>query len=62
MVGGLSHQDTNFRKVAMKAAVVRSDMSSKWTAFTEKHINTHIYALVITGFSIDPDLIGIGPA
>ena len=60
MVAGLPRRATNLRKVEMNAAVVRSDTSSKCTAFTEKHTNTYTYALVITGLRIDPDLISIG--
>ena len=47
---------------AIKASVVKSETSSRCTAFTESETNTHTYDLTRVGFLTYPYFVRIGPA
>ena len=50
---GLPRLETNLRRHAMKASVVRSETSSRWTAFTDNETKMQTYALTTFGLRVE---------
>ena len=62
IVCGLPLLETNLSMPARNASVVRSEMTSRWMALVEKHMNTHTCAVMMTGFRVCPCFREKGPA
>ena len=54
--------EVNLLRQAMKAWVVRSDVTSRWTALVAKQTNIQINASIFTGLLVCPCRIVKGPA